>query len=170
MIVNHTGKVLSIYVRPEPSKQVVPLDQTMAVPGKGLEGDYYFAGITPKGSDASREVTLIEQESIIAIERENKIALNPGDSRRNLVTENVALNHLVGKEFRIGEVILKGVRLCEPCSHLGDLTQNEVLPALVHRGGLRAQILNKGTIRVGDPVYILESDRDEEARHAEPDQ
>lgn len=165
-----TGKVLSIFVRPEPSKQVVEVSQTLAVPGKGLEGDYNFTRMTAKGSDAGREVTLIEQESLTAIERENNIALDPGDSRRNLITENVPLNHLVGREFRVGEVILKGMRLCEPCLHLADLTKKEVLPALVHRGGLRAKILKKGTIRIGDPVHILENDRNEEALHAQPDQ
>lgn len=167
---HQTAKVLPIFVRPEPSKQVVEVNQTLAVPGRGLEGDYYFAKTVRNESDADREVTLIEQESLTAIEREYNIALDPGDSRRNIITENVPLNHLVGREFRVGEVTLKGMHLCEPCSHLADLTNKKVLPALVHRGGLRAKILQKGMIRIGDPIFILDSDRNEEARHAEPDQ
>ena len=167
---NQTGRVLSIFVRPNPSEKVLEVNQTLAVPGKGLEGDYYFEGIAPRGVNSGREVTLIEQETLTAIQRESNVALDPGESRRNIITENVALNHLVGMEFQVGEVVLKGMRLCEPCSHLANLTQKEVLPALVHRGGLRAQILKQGTIRTGDPVFILDSDNNEEARHAEPDQ
>ena len=78
--------------------------------------------------------------------------LDPGNSRRNIVTKGVALNHLVGREFRVGEVTLRGIRLCEPCGHLEELTQKGVMQALVHRGGLRAQILIDGTIRVGDTI------------------
>lgn len=167
---NQTGRVLSIYVRPKPSEKVVEVNQTMAVPGKGLEGDYYFEGTVPRGDEGGWEVTLIEQETLNAIQRESNIALDPGESRRNIVTENVALNHLVGRQFRVGGVILKGMRLCEPCSHLANLTQKDVLPALVHRGGLRAQIIKQGTIQTGDPVNILDNDSSEEALHAEPDQ
>jgi MOSC domain-containing protein YiiM len=148
---NH-GRLLSIYIRPQPGEPVLEVDQVHAVPGKGLEGDYYFAGISPKGTEPAREITLIEKETLQALEFENRISLSPGDSRRNLLTENVPLNHLVGREFRIGDVTLKGIRLCEPCSHLASLTEDSVLPALVHRGGLRAQILSDGIIRVGDPI------------------
>ena len=75
-----------------------------------------------------------------------------GDSRRNVVTRGVPLNHLVGKEFWIGEVKARGLKLCEPCSHLQKLSHEKVLPGLVHRGGLRAQILSEGVIRVGEKV------------------
>ena len=87
-----------------------------------------------------------------------------------MITENVPLNHLVGKEFRVGHVTLRGIRLCEPCAHLASLTQKEFLPAMVHRGGLRAQILTKGIICVGDTVSNFDNFPDEEVAHAEPDQ
>lgn len=151
------GHVKSIYVRPQPSEPVDELDEVLAVPGKGLEGDYYFSKKSSTKSGSGREITLIEREALIAIENENNVLLNPGESRRNIITENVPLNHLVGKAFRVGEVTLKGIRLCEPCSHLAELTQKDVLPALVHRGGLRAQIITEGKIRAGDPVYAIES-------------
>ena len=88
--------------------------------------------------------------------RDNEMQIAPGDARRNVVTRGVALNHLVGREFRVGGVRLRGVRLCEPCSHLEGLTRPGVLDGLVHRGGLRAQILTEGEIRVGDPIEPLE--------------
>ena len=74
------------------------------------------------------------------------------ETRRNVVTRGIALNHLVGKRFRVGEVLLQGIRLCEPCDHLESLTRPGVRQALLHRGGLRAQILEGGVIRVGDPI------------------
>lgn len=164
------GQVLSIYVRSIPSEPVVEMDEVLAVPGKGLEGDHYFSDSSSKRPGPDRELTLIEIEAVKAIEKENKIVLNPRESRRNLITENVPLNHLVGKEFRVGDVTLKGIRLCEPCLHLQELTQKEVIKALLHRGGLRAQIITKGIIRSGDQVIPINSDPTEEAPHADTDQ
>jgi len=130
-----------------------------ARPGKGLEGDRYFKEVGtysgkpgPRGAPPAREVTLIELEAIEALKRDYGIELDPGDIRRNIVTHGVPLNHLVGREFRVGDVAMRGIRLCEPCAHLEELTRRGVLRALVHRGGLRAQILTDGVIRVGDAV------------------
>ena len=98
------------------------------------------------------ELTLIEAEAIDAIKTEYKVQIAPGELRRNLVTRGVPLNHLVGREFRIGDVLIRGIRLCEPCNHLEALTKQPVVKSLRHRGGLRAQILKAGTIHVGDTV------------------
>jgi len=80
------------------------------------------------------------------------IKLSAMDSRRNIATSGVPLNHLVDHEFWVGPVRMRGSRLCEPCRHLDELTQPGVMAGLVHRGGLRAEILNEGLIRVGDGV------------------
>lgn len=148
------GTVVSIHVAPEPTAAMEQRFEVKAVAGTGLEGDRYFLGIGTfsKSPGAGREVTLIEVEAIEALEREKNISLQPGEARRNFVTRGVPLNHLVGREFQVGEVRLRGVRLCEPCSHLEGLTSEGVLTGLVHRGGLRADIINGGTIRVGDAI------------------
>src|SRR6266508_2465716 len=90
--------------------------------------------------------------SLEAAARDYGIVLEPGQSRRNIETVGVALNHLVGREFMIGEVRLRGMRLNEPCAHLAQLSKRGVVKALTHRGGLRADILSDGVIRLGDPV------------------
>jgi MOSC domain-containing protein YiiM len=125
-----------------------------AVAGKGLEGDRYFnqVGTYSNHPGIGRQVTLIEIEAIEALKQDYDIELNPGASRRNIVTRGVALNHLVGREFKVGEVRLRGDRLCEPCSHLQKLTQQGVMRGLIHRGGLRAEILTAGVIRVDDVI------------------
>jgi len=130
-----------------------------AEPGRGLEGDRYWAtaGTYSARPSPGREVTFIESEAIAALARDYDIRLEPGESRRNILTQGIALNHLVGMEFSVGEVLLRGVGLCEPCRHLEDLTQAGVRRGLVHRGGLRAQILRGGIIRVGDPIRITGS-------------
>ena len=148
------GTVDSIHIAPAAAKPTVSVGEVRAVPGKGLEGDRYFKGegtySDRHGPD--REVTLIEIETIEALERDYKLKLSPGDARRNIVTLGVPLNHLVGKEFSVGEVTLRGIRLNEPCNHLASLTDEKVKPGLVHRGGLRAQILSEGVIRPGDTI------------------
>ena len=80
------------------------------------------------------------------------IKLTAADTRRNIATSGVPLNHLIDREFHVGAVLMRGTRLCDPCKHLEDLTQRGVMSGLIHRGGLRAQILSEGVIRVGDAV------------------
>jgi MOSC domain-containing protein YiiM len=135
------------------------VEQVRAVPGKGFEGDRYFkaSGTYSDHPGPAREVTLIEAEAIDAMARDNELTIHAGDARRNLVTRGVPLNHLVGREFTVGSVRLRGIRLCEPCSHLEGLTKRGVLAALIHRGGLRAQILSEGVIRVGDLIAPAET-------------
>ena len=84
--------------------------------------------------------------------RDNGITIPTGAARRNVITRGTPLNHLVGTEFDVGPVRLLGIRLCEPCSHLESLTRKGLIAGLVHRGGLRAQVLTEGDIRVGDPI------------------
>jgi MOSC domain-containing protein YiiM len=129
--------------------------QARAVAGRGLEGDRYFLGTgyySDKPGAGGREITLIETETLDALPAEGPIKISAAESRRNIATAGVALNHLVGREFWVGDVRLRGTRLCEPCRYLDGLTHSGVMATLVHRAGLRAQILNDGVIRAGDTV------------------
>lgn len=149
------GKVVAIFVAPEAELPMRSVNEVRAVPGKGLEGDRYFnaTGTYSNRPGPDREVTLIEIEAIEAVRRDYDIPLEPHETRRNIVIKGVPLNHLVGKTFKVGEVLLKGIRLCEPCQHFEKLAKKPgALKALVHRGGLRAQILTEGIIRVGDEI------------------
>ncbi|MEK6601767.1 MAG: MOSC domain-containing protein [Candidatus Binatota bacterium] len=133
------------------------VNEVRAVPGKGLEGDRYFkqVGTYSNNPGSGRDVTLIEIETLEALKRDYGIELGLGESRRNIVTRGVALNHLVGRDFKVGAVTLRGIRLCEPCSHLENLSRKGVQRGLIHRGGLRAHILTGGTIRLGDTIQEL---------------
>ena len=147
------GSVVSINIAPAAEGTMISVAEAHAVPGKGLEGDRYFnqAG-TFSQPQPDRELTLIESEAVEAFSSELGIEFPAGAARRNVVTRGIPLNHLVGREFQMGEVRVRGLRLCEPCSHLARLSHEGVLPGLVHRGGLRAQILTEGVIRAGDAV------------------
>lgn len=124
------------------------------MPGKGLEGDRYFRGegSFSKNPGGGRQVTLVASEMLDLLEREHGITLAPAETRRNLLTRGVSLNDLVGKDFQVGGVRMRGVRLAEPCNHLERLTQAGVLKGLVHRAGLRADILDEGVLHVGDAI------------------
>lgn len=147
------GTVESIHISARAVEPTRSLPEIRALPGKGLEGDRYASqqGTFSKPKP-DHELTLIEAEAIEAAARDYKLQLAPGEARRNLVTRGVPLNHLVGKEFTIGDVRIRGIRLCEPCEHLQKLTGKPVIKSFLHRGGLRAQILNEGIIRVGAPI------------------
>jgi MOSC domain-containing protein YiiM len=157
------GSVISIHIASEASAPMQSITEARAFPGRGLEGDRYLTGTgfySKKPSYGGREVTLIEKEAVEAlfggvINAEGarlRIKFAASDTRRNVVTSGVPLNHLVDGEFWIGSVLMRGTRLCEPCKHLEELTELGVLSGLIHRGGLRALILNEGVIHVGDVI------------------
>jgi MOSC domain-containing protein YiiM len=150
------GTVVSINITPQAEAPMQSVDEVRAIPGRGLEGDRYLDN-KGRAPEVKRELTLIEAEAIEAFKNELKVDYGLSDSRRNVVTRGVPLHHLVGKEFWVGEVKARGIMLCEPCAHLQKLTVKQVLPGLVHRAGLRAQILTEGTIRIGAAVKEAQS-------------
>ena len=152
-----SGEVVSIHIAVKAQATPLGVTEVHAEPRRGLEGDRYFAktGTYSETPGTGRDVTLIESEALQAITAETGIRLEPGESRRNITTRGIALNHLVGQEFRVGDVVLRGTRLCEPCDYLQKHTGNPgLLEALLHRGGLRCDIVGSGVIRVGDPIVV----------------
>ena len=119
------GELVSIFISSSFGEEMVEKSAVNAIPGRGLEGDRYFINtkLNAEKHDPSKEVTLIEIESLKALKRDYAIDIGLGASRRNLVTRGVPLNHLVDQDFTVGEVRLRGLRLCEPCTHLAKLTQ-----------------------------------------------
>ncbi len=152
------GQLVAICLTDRKAAPLGRAERAEAVAGRGLSGDRYFLNEgTFSKPGADREVTLIESEALEALGRECAIALQPEQARRNLVTRDVPLNHLVEREFLIGDVLLKGIRLCEPCGHLEKLTVKGVQDGLHHRGGLRAQVVRGGVLRSGDVIRPSES-------------
>jgi hypothetical protein len=149
-----TGHVEAIFVAPQAGAPMRPLAEACALAGRGLEGDRYSTGEGTFSVPGGRgnEITLIAGEVLDSLELSDGRPLSGAETRRNLVTRGVDLNALVGQRFRIGELELIGRRRCEPCAHLQRLTRPGVLRALVHRGGLRADLLTTGTLRVGDAI------------------
>jgi MOSC domain-containing protein YiiM len=148
------GSLVAIQIGRQAEGRLESVVEVRAVPGKGLEGDRYFRGegSFSRNPGGGRQVTLVASEMLELLQSEHGIVLDPSETRRNLVTKGVALNELVGQVFHVGSVRMKGVRLAEPCDHLERLTQPGVLKGLVHRAGLRADILDEGVLRVGDTI------------------
>ena len=140
------GVVEQIAIAPESEQLPEPVDRVRVVAGKGLEGDRYFDA----GPDNA--ITLIQAEALEGLLADTGIELSHEASRRQVLTRGIDLNALVGKRFLVGDVLCEGVELCEPCNHLQGITQPGVLRGLVHRAGLRAQVLEGGTIAPGDAV------------------
>ena len=142
------GTVEAIAVAPAAEAPMRLLDQATARAARGLEGDRYFdaAGTFSNPYSDGHDLTLIEAEVV------DELGLAPAEARRNVVTRGIDLNALVGRRFRVGGAECVGRRLCEPCAHLQRLTHPGILRDLVHRGGLRADILADGQIRVGDTI------------------
>jgi MOSC domain-containing protein YiiM len=150
------GKLLAIAIARQAKGPMERVDAIEVVAGEGLRGDRYGAGIGAAQFQGRRkpenEVTLIAREAIEAANDEFNFTIEHLDTRRNLLTEGVPLNDLIGKSFRVGQVVLKGLELCEPCGYLEKRTFAGIKAALKHRGGLRCCVLEGGEIRVGDEV------------------
>jgi len=121
------------------------------VAGRGLVGDHRFSLATKP----MNQVTLIEAEALAAatalLRGARGVDVEPS-ARRNVVTRGVALNHLVGRTFRVGGALLRGIELCEPCGHLAKMTSTTFEKALLHRGGLRCEIVEGAVVGDGDPI------------------
>ncbi len=149
------GAVVSVHVGSVAGEPMMEVARAQAIEGTGLAGDRYAegAGTYSKKKGPDRQVTLIEIEAIEALARDLDIHLDAGQSRRNIVTRGVPLNHLVGADFQVGEARMRGVRLNEPCGYFENLMGIEGLSAaLVNRSGLNAQVLGAGAIRAGDVI------------------
>jgi hypothetical protein len=145
------GSVAGLLVAPAAEAQLVSVESAVAVAGRGLEGDRYEAGRgTFSGPGRGYQLTLVEAEVL------DELNLPWDRARRNVVTRGASLNPLVGRRFRIGPVECIGRRLAEPCAHLEKVSGAGLLRPLVHRGGLRADILVGGTIQLGDEVAPLD--------------
>jgi hypothetical protein len=151
------GTVEAILIAPEAEAELVMVQAAHAHSGRGLQGDRYFkrSGTFSSAHSRGHDLTLIEAEVLDELRLPGG-HLRPEEARRNIVTRGIDLNALVGKRFRIGDLECFGQRLCEPCAHLERLTaaagKPGTLRALIHKGGLRADILTNGEIHVGQPI------------------
>ena len=141
------GSVVGLFVAPQAEAPLVRVERATALTGRGLQGDRYAAGVgTFSGPGRGYQLTLVEAEAL------DTVGVAWQEARRNIVTRGVDLNALVGRRFAVGSVECVGRRLAEPCAHLEKLTRPGLLRPLVHRAGLRADILAGGTIEPGDTV------------------
>jgi MOSC domain-containing protein YiiM len=143
--------VAAVLIAPDAESPLSRVETVNAVAGRGLEGDRYYDGRgTFSGPGHGYELTLVEAEVLDSLD------LPWEQARRNVVTRGIALNALVGHRFKIGSVDCIGRRLAEPCAHLEKLARPGLLRPLVHRGGLRADILEDGRIAIGDRVAVTD--------------
>ena len=142
------GTLVGIWTAPAPEAAPVAHAALDALAGVGLAGDRYALGTGSMGHGRpGMQVTLVDGPTL------ERLGITPAEARRNLVTTGVDLDALVGRDFTVGEgVLLRGERRCEPCAHLARVAGRDVLRPLVHRGGLRADVLRGGELRVGDAV------------------
>lgn len=149
------GKIVAIHFGL--SKTLSLHEEATLVAGKGIVGDRNY---NEEGAIDEEQFTLIERENVAHFVETTGLDIATINTRRNVATEGIALNELVGKEFSVGDVRLKGIDLCHPCDYLSGLlatetvSKTDVLKGLAGRGGLRAEILSGGTVRIGDEIFV----------------
>ncbi|MBA2560222.1 MAG: sulfurase [Propionibacteriales bacterium] len=155
-----SGTVAAIALAERATGDMHTVDHAKAVANRGLVGDRYAAkaGTFTSANDTARgyDLTLIEAEVIDNLTLPEGHTLGYAETRRNVLTHGIDLNALVGRRFRLGNVECLGQRLCEPCSHLERLTTKGTLRGLIHRGGLRADVLSDGEVTTGDLIETID--------------
>ncbi|MEI6625176.1 MAG: MOSC domain-containing protein [Thermoleophilia bacterium] len=151
-----SGIVTAIFTAPAKEAPCLAHDRCRVFAKRGLEGDRYAmnSGTFSHPDRSGQDLTLIAAESLAAL-AESGIELSAAEARRNLVTEGIDLEGLVGQRLMIGSVECFASRLAEPCAHLQRITRSGVLRGLVHRGGIRVDVLTDGEFVVGDQVRPL---------------
>lgn len=150
------ARVFKIYISPTTGTDLISVPEAVLESGRGIIGDRYHRQVGTfseklKAND-DWQATLIEFEEVERFNATFHAALEPGRFRRNIVTTGVRLNDLVGRRFSVGSAMVEGIRLCEPCAHLGQILGPEVVRGMVHRAGLRVRIVTGATIRPGDDI------------------
>jgi len=151
------GMLEHIHITPAGRQPMQELTEARLIAGQGIEGDRYFLGTGTYAHkpEPGRQVTLIEVETLEALARDKGIELAVGEHRRNLTVRGVPLNHLVGRRFRVGNVVLEATRLNFPCKYLEQITGKPVYEPLLNRSGLNCMIVEGGSVRPGDRVTPL---------------
>lgn len=152
-----TGRITAIFVAPSKHAEQLAIEAVQLKRGKGIVGDRFF-GQSQK--NPGRNLTLIEIEAIEEFNETYNLTINLSATRRNFLTRGVRLNDLLGKTFRVGDVLCKGIELCEPCRLLTrqlsheSISEKNIIKALTHKSGLRAEVLSDGVVHWGDSVMI----------------
>lgn len=154
-----SGKIVNLLISKDIKSSMQKVNQIILEEGKGIYGDRYYnqeGTFSNKGKiEPDRDVTLVEIEKINEFNDKFNENITDEDLRRNIVVSNCDLNSLVDKEFQIGNVVLKGIRLCEPCKYLSEKLDNKkVLTEMIHKAGLRAQIIKSGSIDMTSQLEI----------------
>ncbi|THJ74099.1 MOSC domain-containing protein [Candidatus Frankia alpina] len=152
------GHLVGIYTTAGRGAPMRAHSRVRVIEGRGLDGDRYAAGTGTYSARAGsgRAVTLIAREAVRAVADEGRVQLAEHETRRNLVTEGIVLPDLIGRAFRVGDVVLFGARPCPPCGYLERLLDRPgVWRALAERGGLRADVVLGGTLELGAAVVAL---------------
>lgn len=152
------GTLVSIFTAPASGEPMLEHPRIAAKAGVGLAGDRYATDVAKheRGYTKIRAVTLLEEEVVAALLRDHDIEVAPIELRRNLLTRDVPLSHLIGRRFRVGAVVLEGTELCEPCQYIADMSGKPVLRPLLYRGGIRAAIVEGGELKAGDEIASID--------------
>ena len=145
------SKIIKIGITQTKGASIINVNSVEVIKGKGIVDDRKFS----ENNKKKRQITFVEIENINYFNNISKTNIAPLNFRRNIITENIRLNDLVGKEFFVGDVKLKAHDLCRPCKYLQDkLKQNNFVKEFLHKGGLRCEILTSGRINVGDIIKL----------------
>ena len=149
------GSVVSLYIAPRSAEPMIGVPEVRAFRDRGLEGDRFFRESWSAANRSDKAVSLIEEETVQTAAAELGIAVFTEKTRRNIVTRGVPLKELLGREFLVGGIVMRGIRLFEPCAHLEKLSNIAgIFRTLEHRSGLKAAIISDGVIRVNDLVVL----------------
>ena len=154
------GSVVNLYIAPKAAGPMLEVAQVRALADRGLEGDRFFRESWVAAKRPDKAVSLIEEEVLEMAASEHQVRIAGDKTRRNIVTRGVPLIDLLDRDFMIGNVVMRGIRLFEPCAHLEKVSHIPgIFRALENRSGLKAAILSDGVVHTGDPIALQAAEK-----------
>lgn len=146
------GKIEAINITNISEENTFYINQAFLEKGKGIVNDRYYKNFKEK----KEQVTLINLEEINNFNKQIKKNIDAKDFRRNIIVSGINLNGLINKKIKINKIILKIHEVCQPCKYLQEkLLIPGLVKMLVNKSGVRAEILNSGSLSVGDTIKII---------------
>tara|TARA_Y100000590_G_C15156883_1_gene802062 strand:- start:91 stop:531 length:441 start_codon:yes stop_codon:yes gene_type:complete len=145
------GEVFQIGITQNSGEEIINANSILAIAGKGLENDRF----AKKNNDKGNQLTIIQKEIIDEYNKNQGTSIPYINFRRNIISKNINLNEMIGKIIKIKNIEIKVIDLCEPCNHLQKLLKQEnLVKNLLHKGGIRCEILKGGKINIGDKIEV----------------
>lgn len=145
------AEIISIHIVRKRKAATEACNQVTVRKNFGIEGDYR------SGKYQTGQITLVEAEIMDVLSTKFCHEIPAGASRRQIMVKGISLNGVIGKNLRMGHVLVRVEDKCNPCNNMDERIGPGAKDAMDNRGGIRCRVLEGGKLRIGDKIIVENS-------------